>query len=371
MVEIRGTNMSKKMHQINTFSDRSNAQGAEPTRLLLAAQSGVDTAPFERLFRAVGFREPGTVAAGIDPATPVLQLYDRAEALARAREELFDGSNVHLLLVYRDPTRAVAEAIAEDDAISPEEAATEWLEQTEPLLALFRGARRRILLVESRAASTHPEKLMEALNRRLGLSLEPAHAEVASNVEEDSSPIDPVLLLIAERACHHVLEVRQLVSEVEASALPLGNPADSPTIDLSSTVQAYREKSQVAPERAAIKKLEAEIDRLKTELQEKQNKNRELEERAEAQSKDADRIADMEEENELLLMQLHQVQEELESYFLQNQDLERKFREVQAEKQEFERKARQARNMLSDVHGSLSWKITAPIRWLLRALLGR
>jgi hypothetical protein len=35
------------------------------------------------------------------------------------------------------------------------------------------------------------------------------------------------------------------------------------------------------------------------------------------------RLKDMEEENELLLLQLHQVQEELESYFLKCQDLRR------------------------------------------------
>ncbi len=35
------------------------------------------------------------------------------------------------------------------------------------------------------------------------------------------------------------------------------------------------------------------------------------------------RLKEMEEENELLLLQLHQVQEELENYYLRNQELEK------------------------------------------------
>ncbi len=62
---------------------------------------------------------------------------------------------------------------------------------------------------------------------------------------------------------------------------------------------------------------------------------------------DSEKIKDLEQENEQLLAQLHQVQEELEIYYLENKEIEKK---------------------LHLIYNSTSWKITAPLRTVARSL---
>ena len=74
-------------------------------------------------------------------------------------------------------------------------------------------------------------------------------------------------------------------------------------------------------------------------------------------------VKDLEEENELLLQQLHHVQEELESYFLENRDLSSKLEGAQNRQQQLE--LNNANNALAAVYASGSWRVTAPLRFLI------
>lgn len=68
----------------------------------------------------------------------------------------------------------------------------------------------------------------------------------------------------------------------------------------------------------------------------------------------AQKLADAEEENEILILQVHQMQAELEHYCRINQRLESELRA--------------AEGAASAMKDSWSWRITAPIRRLLRLL---
>ena len=69
-----------------------------------------------------------------------------------------------------------------------------------------------------------------------------------------------------------------------------------------------------------------------------------------------ERRKDLEEENELLLQQLHHVQEELESYYLNGMDARHELEE--------------ARTTIEALYNSMSWKITRPLRFVLDLFTG-
>ena len=77
-------------------------------------------------------------------------------------------------------------------------------------------------------------------------------------------------------------------------------------------------------------------------------------------------IKDLQEENELLLLQLHQVQEELESYYLRNLELENRgdYRPAFSEAN-----SRRLQHRYKLMRESTSWRITAPMRVIVRKLL--
>lgn len=83
--------------------------------------------------------------------------------------------------------------------------------------------------------------------------------------------------------------------------------------------------------------------------------------------------SDLAEENELLLLQLHQVQEELDRYYLELQDalkrrssLEKRLTGCKEELEKRERELENARRKIEDFRRSTSWRITLPVRILGR-----
>jgi phosphoglycolate phosphatase-like HAD superfamily hydrolase len=311
---------------------------ATTSALFLAGPQGLDTASLAAILTAAGLKECDQEKE--DAAADVrLQVFRNNDALARASEALAEQSGAVLLIAYPAPVPFIARALTAEEM--PQEGLTRWLEQVEPLLEVYRRARRRIVLVERAAALANPQSLIAELNERFGLQLKSDRIVTQQTAEPTDSDLDPVHLLIADSACHQDTRARRLAAELEVSSLPLSGTGIRESIDLPLVCRTYRRKSE-----ASLK----QVDELQA---------------------DNARNAELKEENELLLMQLYQVQEELENYFLENRDLQEKLKSTDQEKQRFERSARQATNMLKDAHASLSWKITAPIRLLLRPFVGK
>lgn len=366
-------------------------QGTGKPEIIIAGQAGVSLTRVAGLLENAGLKRP-TASGTVSELRGARTILHESADLEDGIRELQNQPGAHLLLLYRDPATQIAEAVAAD--VDPVDAVVLWQQQADELLAAYRRARRRITLLELSAALAEPNDMVRALNQHLGLSL----ATLADIGQAEQEPErDPVHILIADRALHQDTSARHTAAELEASALPVAGTPGPAAVDLSSTCKTYREKSempagqinslkeenellldQLQQAREELKSQRTRHDELTSKVLELEERNKELAAeneglRAEAESEKQAGSAqeELKEENELLLMQLHQVQEELESYFLENQDINNKLKTAQKENQELERQARQARNMLNDAHASLSWKITAPIRLLLRPFMGK
>jgi hypothetical protein len=337
----------------------NSARDATTSALLLAGPRGLDTAPLASILMAAGLSKWHENMEASTPGIP-LRVFENSDALARASEVLAEQPEAMLLLTYPAPVPFIARALTAE--AMPQEGLTRWLEQAEPILEVYRRARRRIVLVEHAAALANPQALIAQLIERFDLPLKSDRIAPEQTAETTESDFDPVHLLIADCACQQDARARRAAAELEVSSLPLSSGGIRESIDLEFTLRNYRQKSEEPLKQAT--RIQEQNEQLHNQLQQVQAQFQSLQE-ANAQN------PELEEENELLLMQLHQVQEELESYFLENKDLEGKLKSTDQEKKKFERKARQATNMLKDVHASLSWKITAPIRLLLRPFLGK
>lgn len=376
-----GDDVKQALDRIDGMTNRGRDIASAAPQVGLVVQSGLDPQPLIDVLRDAGLRDGGGPTPGSEATAPVLHVYRQVDGLDEATRWLREQPNTLLLLAYSAPIPTVAARIALNADMPPELAVTDWMEQVQPLLAAFRRARRRMVLVEYAAAVARPGPLVDVLGERLGLSLSaPAKSHAP---DQSAEPADPVLRLIADRACQHDIRSRQFVAELEASAIPVNGAGKSSAIDLSSTLHAYRKQSgQPAEELTALKEenevLQGQLQQARNNLEQVFQQKRDLdqkikrlEDRLEKQQSESANNSELKEENELLLVQLHQVQEELESYFLDNRELNQELNKLRGENKALERKARRANNMLKDVHGSLSWKITAPLRWLLRPVLGK
>ena len=281
--------------------------------------------------------------AGLNGQAGQLEPVDPARLSGEAWESrLKSGEQHHGLLLYSDPIRVIAPRLAQD--ADPAEAVADWVEQTRPVLEAHRRIRARSLVVEQTAALDSPGDLMGELNRRLGIALRPIAGSQAAPAQDEP---DPVHLLLADSALRQNVAARRMAAELEASSLPLP-VANGQALNLSVAVKTYRQTHRQTGDLASQnQQLEQEIKRLKAKP---------------AKAVDEAQLKDLKEENDLLLQQLHHVQEELERYYLDNQQLQSGGFETQKMRKrisDLERRVRYFEN-------SKSWKITAPLRAVLK-----
>jgi hypothetical protein len=238
-----------------------------------------------------------------------------------------DGSKrTQALYTYARPEYAVAQAIA--DGAVPEDALREWQAAINKMLAEFRPKRRHSLLVEATSALRHAGAPLPG---------QPTHTPAAgAKALETTGGISPIHLALATLAVYQTSDMRYLLGELAASTAPLPGWDKPPQLDLQLIQQSLRTTRQ------AYEALETELTTTQTELK------------------------DHQEENELLLLQLHQVQEELEHYYLRNLELERKTKGKQPEEKEQSIKSLERRIHL--IEHSTSWRLTAPLRLFTRIL---
>ena len=189
----------------------------------------------------------------------------------------------------------MAHALRNDQ--DPESFLQDWYASNRVLLGFRRRYRDRALLFDAEAACRQPQAFREACER-IGLVLQPA---TQAPPLESASVLER---LIARELLSEDELTARVQAELEASAQPL-EPSRIELVELAPTalIDRYRQ----------LQSLSAVNDVHKEVLQ----------------------------ENELLLLQLHQVQEELEAVFLHKQALEETQREnaeqLQAQREESER----------------------------------
>ncbi len=254
------------------------------------------------------------------------------------------------LLFYTRPEAALVEAMQQ--GVDPIDALQHWQRNTRQLLAFYRRNRRKALLIDASCALTEPQLFVETCVTTFNLVAK-ATDQPTLRIRQPSA----LLQLIAAQLIIQGPDLSALLAELEASATEIATePQPRDENDFSSMFQEYlqprlktlqlaTEKEQFILQLHQVKEeLEATSLTAKTEAQiatdEKAVLSRQLAEtqasqvkqQASAASQQASLISklsafetshqDTEQENELLLLQLHQVQEELEATFLAAQAAE-------------------------------------------------
>lgn len=283
-----------------------------------------------------------------------------AGALEDVETRLREDALARAVIVYPNPVMVLGAKLQAEEAMA--DSLQGWRESTERLLTLFRRDRRRITLLDGNAAQCAPGLLSQLLGARLSLSI--AIAEDAGASQPDTEPAG-LPHLVAAQVLRQDDAVATLIAELEASSLPLG--------------PAYRVDVDAIVADGLAGEGRSEIDALG-------------------------------EENELLLLQLHQVQEELEAHFLESRKLidaethqaRADARQARADVQQARAETKQARlarnslqaefnearrdwkaerkvltdklkwsaNDLAAIRRSLSWRVTAPLRRVLGLFVG-
>jgi hypothetical protein len=242
---------------------------------------------------------------------------DTVAAISELSQWLVKVPTAHILALYRRPEWPVAEAIASGNSV--EDALTEWRCTAEGLLAVCRRERRRASMLEVHAAASAPGECLAHLSDRL--------KQRFSEPSISPSDITPEMAItdraIAALAVQQSAETQALLAELEASSLPVAEPMNLVVPDVESVMQACGADSKTGSTRQQL-----------------------------------------EDENGLLLLQLHQVQEELERYYLKAQ-------EIEAREKKTAKANKRLRKHITDLKNSRSWRVTLPLRAVFSRLRRR
>lgn len=180
-------------------------------------------------------------AAGLAGQGMALHPYSRDSLLAAL------PASARCVVVWQSPRKALAQALQTHER--PSAALGRWLEGAQEILALYRGNRRKMLLVED-AVLSRPDLQDERdrLAQRLNLTAIPdggAH-----------DPIAPVIDLIATLAPAMIEPLQSTLSELVASSYSAPPPALVPLTDMDSAAQ---ELTGLTLENRHLKQAEATI----------------------------------------------------------------------------------------------------------------
>lgn len=246
--------------------------------------------------------------------SPIIIATVPAASLPETLPWIRQQSHAGYLLFYTRPENPLSTAMRDNQDHG--RALKQWREAVETLLDVHRKNRRHSLLIDSMAAQVEARKFLQICAQHFAVPLD-SQVESGTSREADTN----IESLIASRLAYADDVVRSLVAELEASSPPLVEDDNTNTV--------------------------SECEQLLADL------------------KDLRKAADsreLESENELLLLQLHQVQEELEEYFLKVRSLQQERDGLLAKVTDLDEQLGIRNNDLEATRRSLSWRITAPLR---------
>lgn len=214
-----------------------------------------------------------------------------------------------------------------------------WRDYHQKILGFYRNHTKQSLIIDLEELVSEPKETIAAINSQWPLQLSP---EIS--VAPKSALPSPIAKLLIRTISSNLFppEITTLKRELETSCITLSHKKQNESND---AVQAYRilcqtlesnrkevdkVKKQAEEEKqrllSQLNQIQAELKALKNEKQTIQQQHNKLEEANKtlqaAQKQLENKKKEIEEENELILLQLHQVQEELEHYFLQYKEAE-------------------------------------------------
>ena len=269
---------------------------------------------------------------GLQEATsdaPVVISATTGDGYERVREWLESGNHAHLLAFHSAPASAIARAL-EDGTTTAAEAVEAYTGGARALTKIVRRNRRRTTMFDTDMARHAPEAFATAIGNRLGLE---ATDHFARFQDMPSGPGELHRIIAAQRVAADV-ELQELGDELEATSIPLGETEHEPVFDFEAALESLRwerkTRAEAEEEATGLKQQLAERDdQLGNAQSALEAKGAEIEELTAARDKATQNAEEIQrqlkessEENELLLLQLHQVQEELETYYLDFQERE-------------------------------------------------
>ena len=314
-----------------------------PNRLLVMAPRGDDVDRATALLTSAGLAHQDHLLNESDDTTAWLS-QSEVGGLEQVQHWMQSHPGGHLLCLVPEPITEIATALSQ--GVAPAEALQAWSARVDEALAMIRALGRRrssVLLADDLQA--HPKALLKGLGERLQLTLvyrpSTGAAGMGGGLTDDAADearirragvqYEPraIFRMMAENALWQAPSMRMRATELLALAVPV---ADGRLASLPAAEEVFAEYQQTLSESdEALRALTA-------------------------QKNDA-RLKDLEEENDLLLQQLHHVQEELERHYLHQVNVSG------SELAEAEAKIEALLN-------SKSWKITRPMRAVLGVLTG-
>lgn len=230
---------------------------------------------------------------------------------------VFD-SQTRFVLVYSSPEFAVGQVLRGEAAIreTADRLIAAWTASNLELMRFYNRHPDRCVLVNVSASLNAPIRLVAAIASHFGINI----ALSDSGYQVDHNEVSAIASSLARALIEDCDEANALYRELESIA---DIDAGSVTSSAQENLQAWQEYASLVSAlteatAAASENVNAEIEQLKVKLDDLQNSL------AVAQS-ESPRLqnlnAELTQENELMLLQLHQMQDELEQLSLQNQEL--------------------------------------------------
>jgi hypothetical protein len=242
----------------------------------------------------------------------------------------FDSST-RFVLLYTPAYDVLCRAMADTGAAAVDSQALldTWCAYQTEMLRFYHRNRARSVLLHAHLAHQPGTQLVQTINQALGTALSAPESEPS-----DPQPVDPLLHLLVQSVLQNHPEVRSLEDEINATLPECDAIQSVPVADTASAIACLRalyakeaeHRHALQAQNATNVELRQENDHCVSERQQlheivrRQQLAIENAQRAEQQLSHAQK--ELTQENELLLLQLHQVQEELEQVLLGNQRLE-------------------------------------------------
>jgi hypothetical protein len=238
---------------------------------------------------------------------------------------------VYFVLVCVSPEQLLANAMrSQDENVSVEAVMLQWQQYHQQLLRFYLRNSERSVLVSALDCVQNPSLFVSHITTQWKIKTKlPRLFTLQTPPQKDSH-----LLFLAQQLCADEVQIQSLQNELSATRLYLDGSLKSqqdscvysPEEVLASYVLEQKSISVAIDDaKQAIDKLISEKALLVKKHDEQVTTFKNEKNTIETQAKLAT------EENELLLLQLHQVQEELEHYFLENQNKEQEFQAQQAQ----------------------------------------
>jgi hypothetical protein len=226
--------------------------------------------------------------------------------------------NTHLLLLHTRPERALERAM--NVGKDPAEFLDGWSNCARILLQLHRSHRNRVTLVDVDCVLAAPESFASLCQDHLGLP----DSKPWTEAPLESATTSEIYRLIAAQLVIQSPGLTNILDELEASSMPVGNPARQDPVDCGSVYKNFISmESEIRRLRTDHETLNAQSTHLGADILDRDRQIEHLNgiivEKNRQVTDLEKRISDVVKEGEEVLLRLHQTQEDLETYYLKSE----------------------------------------------------